>query len=136
VGELELFAENGRELVQRDVHLEGVLARALPGLLAAFAFLLLAVTADGIARIAVPLPRASGLLVREAETRNVDVGDRDRNEIFAFATDELALRDVLAQVLANASPDDVAKSRVVLVDLEGHREEVYPTSEAPRRPFL
>ena len=97
-----------------------VLAGALPGLLALAAlFALLA--ADGIAGVAVALPRAALLLVAEAEARDVDLRDRDRDEVLALAPDELALRDVLPEVLPDLAADDRAEARVVLVDLQRHR---------------
>ena len=88
-----------------------------PGLLALAAlFALLA--ADRIAGIAVALPRAALLLVAEAEARDVDLRDRDRDEVLALPADELALRDVLSQVLPDPPADDAAEARVVLVDLQ------------------
>jgi hypothetical protein len=56
--------------------------------------------------------------------RNVDLGDRDRDEVFALAPDEFALRDVLAEILSDPPANDRAESGVVLVDLERHRLEV------------
>ena len=108
-GQRELLAEDGRQLVERDVDLERVLALALPRLLAALALLLALATADGVARVAVALARTALLLVAEAEARDVDLRDRDRDEVLALPADELALRDVLAEVLADLAPDDRAE---------------------------
>src|SRR5262249_44745035 len=76
VRELQLLAEDGRELVERDVDLEGVFACALPGLLSLAALFAL-LSADRIAGIAVTLTRAALLLVAEAEARDVDLRDGD-----------------------------------------------------------
>ena len=45
---------------------------------------------------------------------------------------QLALRDVLAQVLPDLAADDVAEARVVLVDLEAHRAKVILAAESPK----
>src|SRR5690606_30453849 len=99
----------------RDVDLERVLAGALPGLLAVTALLAL-LAADRIARLAVSLARAALLLVAEAEARDVDLRERDRDEILALPPDELALRDVLPEVLADLAAHDGAEAGVILID--------------------
>jgi len=96
-----------------------VIARLASGL--PLARLLLIAAVDGIARVTVPLADAALLLVAEAEARDVDLRDRDRDEILALPPHELALRDVLAEVLADLAADDGPEARVILVDFEGHR---------------
>ena len=120
VRELELLAEDVRELLERDVDLEAVLAGALAGLLAALALLAL-FAAHRVAGLAVALACATLLLVAEAEARDIDLRDGDGDEVLALPPDELALRDVLAQVLPDLAADDRAEPRVVLIDLQGHR---------------
>jgi hypothetical protein len=60
------------------------------------------------------------LLVGEAEARDVDLRDRDRDDVFALLADQLALADVAAQVLADATTDDVLEASVVLIHSERH----------------
>src|SRR6185312_8315635 len=100
------------------------LARPLARLLAD-ALLLAAVAADRVARIAVALTGAPLLPIGEAEARDVDLRDRDRDQVLPLASDQLPLRDVLAEVLPDAPADDAAEPRVVLVDLQRHRGSVY-----------
>ncbi len=89
VGQLELLAEDRGELVERHVDFDDVLPRALARLLAAVALALFA--ADRVARLAVALPRAALLFVAVAKMRNVDLRNRDRDEVLALSPDELAL---------------------------------------------
>ena len=77
--------------------------------------------ADRIAGITVALAGASLLLVAEAEAGNVDLGDRDRDDVLPLAADELALGDVLPEILPDPAANDVPEAGVVLVDLERHR---------------
>src|SRR5262249_45728410 len=118
VRQLELFAEDGRQLVEGDVDLEDVIARFAACL--SLARLLLVAAADRIAWVAVALTDAAALLVPEAEAWDVDLGDGDRDEVLAFAADQLALRDVFTEILANSPSDDLTESAVVLVDLQRH----------------
>src|SRR5207247_1985635 len=78
------------------------------------------VAPHGIPYVAVALPDAPLLLVAEPEAGNVDLRNRDRYEILPFSADELAVGDVLAEVLADFAPNDVPEPRVVLIDLEAH----------------
>src|SRR5262249_35059097 len=47
-------------------------------------------------------------------------GDGHGYQVLAFSPDELAVGDVLAQVLPNLAADDVAKAGMILVDFETH----------------
>src|ERR1019366_6890406 len=109
-----------RELIERDVPLERVVPRRRPPL-PALALFSVGIAAHRIAGIAFALPRSPALAVAEREVRDVDLRDRDRDDVFAVTTDQLALRDVLAQVLPDPAADDRAEARVILVDLQGHR---------------
>ena len=120
VRELELLAEDVGKLFQGDVDLEAVLTGALAGLLAALALLAL-LAAHRIAGVAVALAGAALLLVAEAEARDIDLRNRDGDEVLALAPDQLALRDVLAKVLPDLAANDRAEPRVILIDLQGHR---------------
>ena len=83
----------------------------------ALAALLLVALAQRVAGLTIALADAAALLVAEAEARDVDLRDGDRDEVLAFAPDQLALRDVLAEVLADPPADYLSKAAVILVDL-------------------
>jgi hypothetical protein len=84
------------------------------------ALLAVGVAADGITGVAVTLPRPPALPVTEREPGDVDLRERNRDDVLALPADELALRDVFAQVLADLATDDGAEARMVLVDLQRH----------------
>ena len=123
VRQLELLAEDLRELVERQLHLEGVLSRVLAGLALAITLLALALT-DAVPRLALPLPDTALLLVGEPEARDVDVGDGDRHDVVPLLAHELALGDVFLEVLPDFPAHDIAKARVVLVDFQGHADSI------------
>jgi hypothetical protein len=51
------------------------------------------------ARLAVPLADASRFLAAEAEAGDLDLGEGDGDDVFALASDQLALGEVLAEFL-------------------------------------
>src|SRR5262249_12512741 len=104
VRQLELLAEDLRELLERDVDLEHVLALLLAGL----AVLRLAV--ERLAVVALALADAAALVLAEAELRQLDLRQRDRHVALALLADQLAGRDVLLQVLLDAPAHDVAEA--------------------------
>ena len=55
-----------------------------------------------------------------AEMRDLDVGDRDADDLASLAADHLAVRDVLAQVLAHLPAHDPFEALEVAVDAAGH----------------
>ncbi len=116
-GEGELLAEDLGELLERHVHLEDVLPLALAGL--AGARLRIALR-ERIARLAVALSDAALRPLAEAEVRDVDGRDGDGDELLPLLPDQLALLDVLLEVPLDATADDVAEARVVLLDLQRH----------------
>src|SRR5260221_1317914 len=117
VGELELFAEHPRELLELDFDLEDVRAGLFAGGAAALAFLGLA--GDGLALLALALSDAL-LVLAEVEARELDLRDGDRDVPFAAAPEELGRREVLAQIGAQTPADDFAEARAVGFDAE-HR---------------
>src|SRR5690606_16536229 len=114
VGELQLLAQDVGELVEGDVDLQDVLALALARLPRArlVAFL----SSDRISSLPVPLPHPALLLRPEGEARDLDVGDRDGDQILAFTTNHLPVGGVLAQVLADAAPHDGGEPRGIAVN--------------------
>jgi hypothetical protein len=81
---------------------------------------LLAVSAQRVTDLALPLRDATLLLVAVLEVRDVDGGQRDRDRVLALLRDHLALRDVLAQVLFDLPADDLTEPAVVEIDLLAH----------------
>src|SRR6201999_3202803 len=103
----------------RQLDLERVVARLIARLARAVGVGI--ALAEAVADVALPLPHAALVLAAEAEARDVDLRQRDRHLVLALAPDELALRDVLAQVLLDLPAHDVAEAAVVGVDPEGHQ---------------
>src|SRR5665213_1329527 len=117
-GELQLFAHDLRQLFQRQLDLQRVLARLVAGLAAAVGVGI--ALAQAVADVALPLPDAAPVFAAEAEPGDVDLRQRDRDQILALSTDELALRDVLAQVLLDLAAHDVAETAVIGIDPQRH----------------
>jgi hypothetical protein len=117
VRQLQFLAEDLRQLLQRHLDLELVLA----GFRARLARTGLALAGDGVARLAVALADAAALVGAEAEARQVDLRHRDADRVRTLATHHRAVGDVLAQVAANGAAHDAAKASVVEIDAVGHR---------------
>src|SRR5204862_1868363 len=66
--------------------------------------------------LALALADAGLLLGREHEVRDVDAGQRNRDEILPLAADQLALGHEAPKLLADAAAHDLAKARVVSVN--------------------
>ncbi len=77
--------------------------------------------AEAVADVARPLPDPAAVLAAEAEARDVDLRQGDGDEILPLAADQLALRDVLAQVLLDLPAHDIAEAAVVGVDAKRHQ---------------
>ena len=117
--ELQLLAEDLRQLVERDVDLEGVLARALAGLACPSP----GCTVPGDERLPgspSPWPTPPCCLSPYLKCGMSICGRGMRDDVLALLADHLALRDVLAQVLLDLPADDLLEARVVLVDLQRH----------------
>src|SRR4029077_8741208 len=92
VGQLQLLAEDLRQLLERQLDLQRVLALLVARL--ARPVLARLALAQRVADLALPLPYAALVLAAEAEARHVDLRQRDRHHVLALAPDQLALRDV------------------------------------------
>src|SRR5262249_30979008 len=108
--QLQLLTQDRRELVERDLGLEDVVA----GLGARRAV-------HALARLAVALAHAAGFLRSEAEARDLDLGERDGDDVLALAADQLALGQVLPEFLLDDAAHDLAEPLDVPVDLAKHR---------------
>ena len=106
--QLEFFAEDVGQLVERDVDLEDVLPRIFPAHSA-----LPLVIADRLTRLAVALSDAAGVVVAVTEARQIDPVYGDADEVLALFADQLAARQKLAQILADPSLDDLAEALMV-----------------------
>ena len=117
--QLELLAEDLGQLVERDLDLEHVLARALARL--ALRPAAPRPAAERVAGLAVALARRRPAACRRsgsAGCRSAAAGSRRVS--LPFFADHLALRDVLAQVLFDLAADDLAEAAVVVIDLLRH----------------
>ena len=115
--EVKLFAKDLRQLINGNLSFQRVLSLLVTSLALppAFAF------ADGIAFFTIALPNSALTVAAEFKARNLDLRHRDGNGLVALLTQNLTLRDILAQVLANRPLDDLAKPGVVLLYvLNGH----------------
>jgi hypothetical protein len=117
--ERQLLAEDVRQLVEREIDLEGVLAFALarPALAVAFH----RARREHRPGLPIALSDATLVLVPVPEVRDVDGRHGDGDEVLPLLPDHLPLLDVLAQVLLDSSADDLAEPAVVLFDLQRHR---------------
>src|SRR5262249_1333206 len=129
VRQLKLFAEDLRQLVEGNVHLERVLALSLSRLPAVAG--LHRARGELLANLPIPLTHAALLLVAVLEMRNVDERHRDRDHVLAPLADQLALLHVLLQIGFDLSADDLFEARMVLMDLQSHA-----TPSLPPRPTL
>ena len=112
--QLQLLAHDLGQLFQRQLDLQRVLARLIARLARAVGVRV--TLAQAVADVAGPLPDAAPVLAAEAEARPVDLRQRDRDQILPLAPDQLALRDVLPQVLFDLPADDVAEAAVIRID--------------------
>src|SRR5207244_13284518 len=83
----QFLAEDRRQLLHRDVDLEQVLARLVAGL----ALARLRLATEDVARLPVALRDAARLLRAEAEVRDVDLRQRDGDDVLALLAAHLAL---------------------------------------------
>ena len=116
--QLQLFGQDLGELVHRQIDFQDVAARrisCLPG--AVFVNIAWRQRSAGFA---LALSHASHIPAAEAEVRHFDLRDRNADKIFPLFPDQLALRDVLLQVLLDLSPDNLPEPEVILFDIENH----------------
>jgi hypothetical protein len=107
--QLQLLAEDRSQLVQRDLDLQHVLARQEARL-----------AAERRAEVPLALADPSHLARAEAEAGDLDLRQRDRDEVPPLAADELALRHVLPEVLLDRAAHDLLEPLHVAVDLPEH----------------
>jgi hypothetical protein len=87
----------------------------------------------GVARLPVALADAAHRSRREAETRDLDLRQRDRDDVLALPPDQLALCEVLAEVLPDDAPHDLLEALHVALDLAQHQRHGRVVSACCRR---
>src|SRR5262249_13020949 len=112
----QFLAEDLRHLLHRQLDLEDVAAGLVAGALARLAL----AGAEWRAGGAVALAGAAGALLAVAELRDVDLRQRDADEVLALLADHLAAADVLAEVALDLAADELAEALVVAFDFLSH----------------
>jgi len=75
-----------------------------------------------LANVAVPLARAPGILLTIAKLRDLDLRQRDADEVFALLPNHLAAADVLAEVAFHLAADKLAEALMIAFDFLSHVE--------------
>src|SRR5436190_823893 len=79
-------------------------------------------------RLAFTLADTAGIAAAEAEVRQLDLRDRNADEILPLLADQLSLRNVSLQVLLDLAADDLPESKIILLDVENHTDLRFETS--------
>src|SRR5205807_10479524 len=90
------------------------------GLVAGLALVVALGSGQRLADVAVALADAAGVLLAVAELWNLDLRQRDADEVAALLPDQLAAADVLAEVALHFAADDPAEALMIAVDLLAH----------------
>src|SRR3954467_14793028 len=118
--QLKLIAEYRGQLFERDINFHQVAAtrvatrRPLP-------VLGIASLGNWLALFPVPLPHTPCPVVAETEMRHIERRHRNTYEIAALPADHLAVRDVLAQILADPAADNLSKAALIALNFHDHR---------------
>src|SRR5207253_4178728 len=112
----QLLAEDGGQLVHAQLDFQDVAARLVAGSPLAVGLR----RAERLADVAVALAGAAVALVAEAELRNVDLRQRDADQVLALLSNHLAATDVLAQVALHLAADKPAEPLVIALYLLPH----------------
>ena len=115
---MEFLTEHLGEFVDRQFGFANVLAGLIAGL--AFAVFLIAAAADRLSDFAFPLADAAGAFVAVAEVRNLDVRHGDADDFASLAAEDFAVGDVLLEILADLTADDLLEALVIAVNGSGH----------------
>jgi hypothetical protein len=73
-----------------------------------------------IPRLAVSLSNATLLALTKAKIRNLDLWQGDRNQVLAFSTDHLTMRNVLLEVLLDLALYDGPKPGMIPLNVIDH----------------
>ena len=61
------------------------------------------------------------LALAEAEGRQLDLRNRDADEVLPLLADHFAVGDVLLQILLDAASDDLPEPKMILFDVKNHK---------------
>src|SRR5690554_1944234 len=116
--QLELFFDDVEELIELEFKVEGMFA----GLITRLASLtvLFAVAGERGPWRPFALTHPAALFIRETKPREFDPRHRDLYCPLPLPPDEVLVADVVFEVLADRSPDDLTEPRMILIDAEAH----------------
>jgi hypothetical protein len=117
--QLQLVPHDFRQFRQRNFNLQNMLARIAAGLALA-PFVRLAGT-EWLADFSLAMADTAGTILAIAKVGHVKLGDWNADQVASLATDHFPLRDVLAEILADLATHNLAKSRLVSINLHYHR---------------
>src|SRR5215212_5333620 len=117
--QLQLVAQDRRQLFERNIDFHQMaVARIAAG--GALPVLRIAAFGDGLALFAIALPDAPCPVVAKSEMRNIELRHRDTDQIATLPADHLAVRDVLAQILADSAADNLSKAALIALNFHDH----------------
>jgi phosphohistidine swiveling domain-containing protein len=114
--EAEFFAENRGQFLHREIDFEDMPT----GRIARPAFARLLGRCQGIARIAVSLPGAAGAFLSVPELRDLDLRQRNADQMLPFLANQLAPRDVFGKVGFHLAAYDLAETLMITIDFLSH----------------
>src|SRR5262249_48346903 len=112
----QLLAEDVGHLLHRQLDFEDVSARLAAGAAGG----VLAGGAERLAGLAVALADAAAPFPAVLELRDVDLRQRDADEVLALLADHLAAADVLGQVALDLAAHELLEALVIAFDLLSH----------------
>src|SRR5262245_2011455 len=112
----QLLPEDGGQLFHRQLDLEDVPARLVPGLRLPLAL----GRGERLADLALADADAAGVFLAVPELRDLDGGQGNADEVVPLLADHLATGDVLGQVAFDLAPDDLPEPLEVALDLLSH----------------
>src|SRR5436190_23002679 len=79
---------------------------------------------DWLTLFSVALSDAPCPVIAESEMWYVERWHRDTDQIATLPADHLAVRDVLAQILANPAADNLSKAALIALNFHDHRSQM------------
>jgi hypothetical protein len=120
---LEFLAKDSSQFLEGNVDLEHVLARVA----ACLPLPRLRITRrNRVANVAFTLADAALILGPIPKTRDIHLWQWNGDGLLALTPEQLAVADVLAQVLLDLAPNDLAEPAVILVYLLAHAASAVP----------
>src|SRR5215471_171634 len=113
--QFQLFGENLSEFLHRQIDFEDMRSGRVAGL--AVAPIVNVARRQRSSRFAFALTDTTRVPPAEAEVRHFDLRDRNADVVLPLFPDQLALRDVLLQVVLDFAPDNLPKPEIILLDV-------------------